>query len=159
MSTSAAPSPLGALLQELFQRKRWQQRLDQHALFLEWEQIVGVEIAERAQPDCIRGDVLWLRVVDSIWMQQLSLLKSTLLALLNDRLGEKGIRDIRFRLDVTTGRRPWVRERPKPERPLADDELRELRELRKFEEMALSLKDEELKAVMRRLWLKSRRPR
>jgi predicted nucleic acid-binding Zn ribbon protein len=155
MPTSAAPGLLGAFLKELFRRKKWQLRLDQHALFLRWEEIVGIEIAERAQPDCIRGDVLWLRVVDSVWMQQLSLQKTTLLALLNSRLGKKGIHDIRFRLDVTVGRRQpsSLGEKPGHERQPSPEELRE------FEEIASPLKDEELKAVMWRLWLKSRQHR
>lgn len=155
MPTSAAPSPLGALLKELFRRKKWQQRLDQHALFLQWEEIVGADLAERAQPDCIRGDVLWLRVVDSVWMQQLSLQKPALLALLNGGREGEGVKDIRFRLDVGLGRRqPPASAGKKPggrERPASAEELRE------FEEMALSLRDEELKAAMRRLWLKNRR--
>jgi predicted nucleic acid-binding Zn ribbon protein len=156
MSKSAGPSPLGALLQELFRRKNWQQRLDQHALFLRWEEIVGTEIAERAQPDCIRGEVLWLRTTDSVWMQHLSLQKTTLLALLNGRLGENGVKDIRFRLDVgLSGRRQQEPggERPGPELPISMEELEE------FEQMALPLKDEELKGAMRRFWLKSRRRR
>jgi predicted nucleic acid-binding Zn ribbon protein len=153
MAKSAAPSPLGALLHDLFRVKKWQQRLDQHALFLHWEEIVGPDLAERARPDCIRGDVLWLRVIDSVWMQQLSLQKIILLALLNDRLGEKGVKDIRFRLDVSLAGQSEAPagEKPRRERPVSTEELRE------FEEIALPIKDEELKAAMRRFWLKCRR--
>ena len=154
MAKYSAPSPLGDLLLEIFRTKKWQRRIEQHGLFLRWEEIVGGDLAAKARPDCIRGDVLWLRVADSVWMQQLSLQKSTLLALLNDRLGENGVKDIRFRLDVSLAAPPSLAlEIPERESPVSAGELRE------FERIAESLQDDELKAVMRRFWLKSRRIR
>jgi predicted nucleic acid-binding Zn ribbon protein len=152
MATQSEPSLLGTLLKELFQRKKWQLTLDRHKIFAIWEEIVGTHIAAHAMPDCIRGEVLWLTVTDSVWMQHLHLEKMTLLANINERLGEQGLQDIRFRLDTKLARRPPAdaasKSRPAGEQARPDDVSR-------FEELIQPLQDEELKATMRRLWLKS----
>jgi predicted nucleic acid-binding Zn ribbon protein len=153
MAVKSEPNLLGTLLQELFQRKKWQQHLEQHKIFLIWEDIVGAGIAAHAHPDCIRGKVLWLKVTDSVWMQQLHLEKRVLLATINEQLGEQELQDIRFRLDTKLPSRP-------PEVPASKSrpagEQVSTRDVTLFEEMVLPLRDEELKATMRRLWLKSR---
>jgi predicted nucleic acid-binding Zn ribbon protein len=151
MTPAGEPSPLGVLLKELFRKNDWQLRLDQHQLFQAWEEIVGAELARRAQPDCIRGEVLWLRVVDSVWMQQLQFQKMMLLETINNWLGEQTLKDIRFRLDM------GLAHPPHPEvcldiRPAGESVTPE--EMGCFEEMILPLRDEELKTAMRSLWLK-----
>jgi predicted nucleic acid-binding Zn ribbon protein len=154
MAISSEPSLLGTLLKELFQRRKWQQRLDQHQLFPAWEDIVGAELAVHARPHCIRGKVLWLEVTDSVWMQQLHLQKMTLLALVNERLEGEELQDIRFRLETSLAR-------PCRNELVAGSEPREEEvspgEMNRFEELVRPVEDEELKATMRRLWLKSRR--
>lgn len=151
MSSSTKPSPLGHLLKELLRQKNWQHRFDQHAVFLCWDEVVGPEIASRAQPDCIRGKVLWLRVADSVWMQQLSLQKTTLLAAINQRLGENPLTDIRFRLDLSVEASP---EAPPPSEAVRAPVNKE--DLRQFDRIAEPLPEGEVKEAMRRLWLRSR---
>jgi predicted nucleic acid-binding Zn ribbon protein len=151
MATKSEPSLLGTLLRELFQRNKWQHQLERHKIFPIWEDIVGLHIAAHAMPDCIRGEVLWLKVTDSVWMQQLHLEKRTLLAAINERLGEQGLQDIRFRLETKlASREPEVARESRPaEEPVGQEDRN------RFEEMIQPLQDEDLKATMRRLWLKS----
>jgi predicted nucleic acid-binding Zn ribbon protein len=149
MAAKSEPNLLGTLLKELFQRKKWQQHLEQHKIFLIWEDIVGAGIAAHATPDCIRSKVLWLKVTDSVWMQQLHLEKRMLLATINEQLREQELQDIRFRLETRMASRP-----PEAVAGKSRGEQVSTRDLNLFEEMILPLRDEELKATMRRLWLK-----
>ncbi len=149
MAKSKKPEYIGDLLGGLFRQRNWQGRFAMHALFSFWDVVVGEEIAIRAQPDLIRGTVLWLRVSDSIWMQQLHLSKNLLMEKVNARLGESKITDIRFRIDPTLGK---AKPPPVPEPPaLPVDQDR----LRHAEEMFAALPDKDLQKTLRRLWLKT----
>jgi hypothetical protein len=66
------------------------------ALF-EWEAAVGAEVARATRPVLVRGGVLTVETANPAWAQQLSLLKPRLLAAINARLGERLIKDLRFR--------------------------------------------------------------
>lgn len=149
MEKANGPEEVGSLLDALFRRRNWQRRLGLHALFSFWDETVGEEIAGRAQPDLIRGTVLWVRVSDSIWMQQLNLTRTLLLAKLNERLGEDKLTDIRFRIDAGLGR---AKPEPPPRLP---PPLVDQARLKQAEALFSSLADEELRKTLRRLWLKT----
>jgi predicted nucleic acid-binding Zn ribbon protein len=146
------PHLLGAFLRNLFREKNWQQQLDRHQIFLVWQDVVGKEIAAHAVPDLIRGKVLWLKVSDSIWMQQLHLEKRNLLAAINERLEKEELQDIRFRLETSLLQEP---ESMRSRHPLAEKRA-DAEQSKYFEELIAPLGDTELQATMRRLWSKSR---
>ncbi|MDH4322351.1 MAG: DUF721 domain-containing protein [Desulfobulbaceae bacterium] len=149
MEKSKKPENVGNLLGDLFARRNWQERFHMHALFSFWDEVVGEEIALRAQPDLIRGTVLWLRVSDSIWMQHLHLAKNLLMEKVNTRLGGEMISDIRFRIDPTLGK-PAPPPAPEPPPRPVDPER-----LKKAEAIFAALPDPELRQTLRRLWIKT----
>lgn len=149
MEKSNKPENISDLLGGLFRQRNWQERFGLHALFSFWDEVVGDDIALRAQPDLIRGTVLWVRVSDSIWMQQLHLSKNLMMEKVNARLGESKITDIRFRIDPTLGK-PKPEPVPEPEPEPIDQER-----LKKAEAMFASLPDKELQQTLRRLWIKT----
>jgi hypothetical protein len=67
----------------------------------DWRELVGPRISTRAWPDGIsrsgRGDsgarVLWVRVVSSAWLHELTLLKDQLTATIKDGLGQPPLFD------------------------------------------------------------------
>lgn len=157
---------VGSLVSMIAKNRNWRQRLRLHQVFLFWEEVVGKDIACYAQPYVIRGEVLWVNVTDSIWMQQLHFQKCTLLAALNRRLaatreggangevdggeeGEVGLADLRFRMEakLTMPVAPQRLERP---RVIPPDRQR----VQEFSQMLAAIGDEELKAAMQRCWLK-----
>lgn len=149
--------------------RNWHQRLELHRVFLFWEEVVGKDIARYAQPFVIRGDVLWVNVSDSIWMQQLHFQKCNLLAAINRRLGSGAGRkdnlalaeeargagefaDIRFRIEaVLTMPEPSPR-LERPQAPPPDPER-----VRQFEEMLSAIGDDEVRQAMHRFWMKVER--
>ncbi len=149
MGDAQGMEDVGSLLAGLFRRRNWQRRLGLHALFSFWDEVVGEELARRAQPDLIRGTVLWVRVSDSVWMQQLSLTRTVLVAKLNERLTGDQLTDIRFRIDAALGR-PAPEPPPREPAPLVDQAR-----LRQAEALFASLADDQLRATLRRLWLKT----
>ena len=123
-----------------------------HSIASEWKHIVGAKIAARSWPDGLSKRVLWVRVISSPWMQELTILKAALTTKIVAAVGEPSLFDeVRLHLgtrardaddllaDAQLHRRP-----PAPKKPLpppaspqaiaaieaetagiADDELRE----------------------------------
>ncbi len=162
MAVSHSPTDLGSLLASTMRQKNWQRRLRLHQVFLFWDEVVGSEIARHAQPQVIKGDVLWLTVSDSIWMQQLQFERHHLLALLNARLAEGegpeasaagakegGLRlaELKFQLDSSPGQ-----SKPAPP-PKAAVHAIDHDQFVEFSESLNSIPDQELREGMKRLWL------
>ena len=70
----------------------------QAAIFGVWERAVGSAIAKHAQPEELRADRLFVLVRSSAWIQELTLLKPTLVSNLNSALGENLVGDLVLRL-------------------------------------------------------------
>ncbi len=150
MAVKRKITPIGGVLSGFFSRREWHRRLALHQVFLFWDKAVGQEIAKRANPSVIRGDVLWVNVTDSVWMQQLHLQKVELLEKINSRLGQEEITDIRFQLDTTLSQ-PTERKKEKPPLKVKPVDAGQKAE---FDSLSDCLADEEAKENLRRLWLK-----
>jgi len=66
------------------------------AIWRVWEDAVGPQIARRAQPVRLRGRTLMVAVSSAPWMQELQLLKRTVLTELNAQLGTPLVADLFF---------------------------------------------------------------
>jgi hypothetical protein len=161
MARSHTPTDVGTLLSSLVTQREWQRRLRLHQVFLFWDEVVGGDIASHAQPLVIRGQVLWLAVSDSMWMQQLQYEKVQLLSMLNARLvkmgkggkgqGEKAappltLADLKFQLDPSLGRPPAPPIEP-PARTIDPEEYAQ------FAASLNSIPDAGLREGMKRMWL------
>jgi hypothetical protein len=66
------------------------------AIWRMWIDAVGPQVARRAQPVRLRGRTLIVAVSSAPWMQELQLLKRTILAELNARLATPMVGDLFF---------------------------------------------------------------
>jgi predicted nucleic acid-binding Zn ribbon protein len=138
------------LLGELFASRDWQQNLERNRIFEFWNEAVGLDIAAQAQPKLIRGKVLWVNVTDSIWMQQLHLLKEHLRQVVNKRIvGEEGISDIRFNLVTTLI--PVLAEKKSAARPVKPPP--DPAKLADFDRIIAAIADPGARNSFRNLWL------
>ena len=149
-NSPAGPVDMHQLLHTVFKDKKWRNRLELHAVFNFWEKTVGSDIAAIAQPSLIRGNVLWVRVADSVWMQQLHLQKMLLLEKLNQHLPGAKLADIHLQLDSSLKQPPKAPTRKPPKPPLAPDKEKE----KEFDNLIGSLKDEAIKGSLKSLWIK-----
>ena len=154
----AAPEKIiriDSLFAELFTKRQWDKRLALHAVFRNWSEVVGPEIAERTEPQVIRGTVLWIAVSDSVWMQQLHLQKQALLEHINANIrGSEKISDVRFQIDAALGEEKLLAASPPPAAapPLVDPEKQ-----KGFEGMLTAIGDAELRLRLLALWRKAQR--
>jgi len=88
MEPSARPQGVRALLERCLDRVAGEPGAA--AIWRVWEEAVGPQIARRAQPIRLRGRTLLVAVSSAPWMQELQLLKRTILAELAARLPRRG---------------------------------------------------------------------
>ncbi len=62
-----------------------------------WESIVGENIGRNTRPLSLKGGVLYVEVADSVWLYELTLLKSKIIGDFNAAAGEKVLLEIVFR--------------------------------------------------------------
>jgi len=86
-------------LPEIMRDKGWERKLDQHRVFLDWDDLVDETTAAHSQPLKVVKDVLWLEVENSSWMNQLQYQKYYLLETLNQYLKISHFSDIRFAVE------------------------------------------------------------
>lgn len=89
------PRSIGEAL-EVF-RARYQPPGTLGRLQSEWPRLVGSAIAAVSRPVFEREGVVTVECADSIWAEELNLMREDLLARLRELLGDKAPADIRFR--------------------------------------------------------------
>ncbi len=91
---------LGTILSGLAKRLGLESSLLELRLQQQWSDIVGEPIGSHTWPDRIRFKKLYLTVRNSVWLQQLTFLKPTLLAKLQAATGPDAISEIVLRVGV-----------------------------------------------------------
>ncbi|MBA2541457.1 MAG: DUF721 domain-containing protein [Deltaproteobacteria bacterium] len=123
-------------------------------LLTEWSDLVGPKIAQRTRPDGVVDRTLWIEVVSSAWMHELTLLRAQLVHGLLERMGEPRLfDDVRFKLAGRNKRDPVAlrarRPPPPPDRPLPPPATGASREAIVREASAVD--DEELRELIARV--------
>lgn len=76
--------------------------LERNGLLDEWDRIVGPRIAAVSRAAAIRGETLVVEVVSSAWLNELTMMRRTILERLNGVRDGVTVEQIRFRLAPTT---------------------------------------------------------
>jgi len=92
------PEKINSILERVLSGFNLGIKVSQYQIWEVWDSVVGQHIARHAQPHQIRHMVLWTVVSNSTWMQQLEFTKHAIIDRLNERIGEKVIKDMRFRI-------------------------------------------------------------
>ena len=98
MEAMAQPEKAEKILERLTARMGIAARLEREKAVVMWEEAVGKSIARRAKAVSLRNDILFVRVQNSVWLQELSLLKESLIEKINALVGKDIVRDIVFRV-------------------------------------------------------------
>lgn len=142
------PVEISRLLSAVFENRKWHSKLELHRVFEFWNRTVGKEIAAVAQPSLIRGHVLWIKVRDSIWMQQLHFQKMLLLEKINTQFDNEKLSDIHFQLDSSLPAPP----EPETEKPIPV--FLDKKQEQEFDKLISPLENDALKVSLKSLWVK-----
>ena len=61
-----------------------------------WNEIVGEKVANHTEPDRVEHGVIIVKVSSPTWRQELYFQKKEIIQKINNKIGKKVIRDIRF---------------------------------------------------------------
>ena len=105
MPAESSFTPLASTLEGVAERFGLASMLLELRLQLRWDEIVGASVAAHTRPDAIRFKKLYLIAEHSIWVQQLTFLKPSLLEKINASAGKPAVTDIVLRVgDVGNSR-------------------------------------------------------
>jgi predicted nucleic acid-binding Zn ribbon protein len=153
--TRGVPTPAAELVRSVLKRYGVEGAVREHRIVTEWESIVGDRVAARAWPDGLKNGVLFVRVTNSSWLQELGFLREALARAANEVVGAPLVREVRLHLGARPGavgddlvaalaaqRRP--RARPRPPRPAPTAAA-----LARIDRETAAVEDADLRAVMR----------
>lgn len=136
---------LGDILGKILKKRKIPVHLEDKRLTAAWNKAVGVRIAAHTSLDKLQKDTLFVKVSDSVWMQQLHFLKQDILGKINQLLDEITVRSIHFSL----GKMPV---------PPAGDKLPpaivsslKARDRKMIEENTASIEDPELREILKKV--------
>lgn len=125
------PSPISSALAPLLDRLDKEGHFDSVRLMRVWPQVVGETIARRTEVQSLKFHTAVIKVSGAMWIQELNLMKTQILARLRESLGDDAVRDLRFVKGALSRReRPRLRAVPRATRysvdlsDLKDPELR-----------------------------------
>ena len=93
---------LSGVLEQVMKGLSLDKALLQAQILRRWDAVVGPSIAAHAQPEELRASKLYVRVDSSPWLQELTLLKPSLLKKLNTALGKEVVGDLVLRLGFSS---------------------------------------------------------
>ena len=73
------------------------QMLRPHLAKVHWAAVVGPQVAGVTQVEAVRDGVLFVRVKNSVWANELTLLKEDMVRRLNSAIGGRVLTDIHFK--------------------------------------------------------------
>jgi len=116
-----------------------------------WLQAVGSRIAAQTKPDCIKKAVLFVKVANSAWMQQLHFMKREIIEKFNDLHQTEPVKDIFFAIGEIAA--PAA---VKTDQAYCADEMPALkaRDKKMIEKSLSAIADEELRDILRRAMTK-----
>lgn len=90
------PEIIGNILSPFLKRMGLSRRIKEQKIIEDWKEIVGHDVAQNTEPSRLRGGVLYVKVSNPIWMQQLQFLKEVIIKKINQEIKEVVVDDLRF---------------------------------------------------------------
>ena len=142
---------IGDILQKALKRHHIPLRLEDQGLQKIWLEVVGPKTAAYTRPDAIKRDILFVKVANSVWMQQLHFLKQDILEKINREYKNNPIKNIFFSIDEMAAS---VMKKDNPPSPDREISVLKSRDKKIIEKSIASITDEELRDILRRVMTK-----
>ena len=97
-SKRSEPEKLDSLIAELMARRGYARQLTASIFDEVWTQMLAPIMAKQSKPGKLRGGILEVTVANSTILQELTFQKRNLIQMLNQKLPDQPISDIRFRI-------------------------------------------------------------
>ena len=139
---------MGDILQKVLRKHRIPVQTADQGLRKTWMDAVGPKIAAYTRPEAVRRNVLFIKVANSVWMQQLHFLKQDILEKINRVNAQNPIQNIFFSLDETAVPAPETRS---PQAPEQGASALRSRDRILIEKSVAAIADTELRDILQRV--------
>ena len=97
MRKTRGMAPAFGAVDSFFRDQELATALRPHLAKVHWVPVVGPQVAGVTQVEAVRDGILYVRVKNSVWANELTLLKDDMLRRLNAKLGGRVLTDIHFK--------------------------------------------------------------
>jgi predicted nucleic acid-binding Zn ribbon protein len=147
---------IGAILQKTLKKRQLSLPAKDFQIWEAWSRSVGPLISAQTAYDNFRNGTLFIKVANSVWMQQLQFMKKEIIEKANAVLGREAVKNIFFSVGRVAAVKPGgVEDFSATSDP---DPLTE-KDQRQVELSTASVNDSELKEILRRVMTKDLRRR
>jgi len=87
---------IGEALAGFFRSQGLEKRIREADIVRLWPEISGEIIAERTEAQKVRDGILYVKVLDAVWRNELTYLRFELMKKINKRMGKSLLQDIKF---------------------------------------------------------------
>lgn len=103
MARNSAPQSIADVLKQTLQKMQIDQPMKKYSIWNYWEEIVGKQVACKAQPLRVQDKTLVVGVVSHAWMTELTHMKTVILRKIQEKIEKCPIQNIRFELEGRQG--------------------------------------------------------
>jgi predicted nucleic acid-binding Zn ribbon protein len=93
---SSRPEQIGRILTKSLRGLRIDRRIKEESIVLNWNRVVGERIASKTNPVKVRDSILFVRVENASWRNELFFMKRKIIKELNQSVKDNVIKDIVF---------------------------------------------------------------
>lgn len=93
------PKHIKEIIQNFFHQRSWGQRIKGYYILDDWKKMVPKKFYLHTQPIKIQNSMLFIRVKNHVWANELRIRKGEILAKINQRPGSCIIKDIVIRIE------------------------------------------------------------
>jgi len=147
----SSPTGIGDVLRLTLKKYKLPVHMTDRGLAEAWSEAVGALISSYTAVENLKNKTLYVKVADSVWLQQLQFMKPEIGERLNRILGDGSVN--RLHLSIGPPQRRAARETSAAPNPLMKYSLSE-RDRRMIEFCSSSVRDSDLGALLRRIMTK-----
>ena len=143
--------PIGDILQKALKKRQLTLPKKDLRIMESWSKSVGPLIVSQTAVDRFNHGVLYIKVSNSVWMQQLQFMKEEIIERLNGALGKDAVKSILFsvgHITVQSHANITMSQNRTDSLHLSENEMRTI------EQYTSSVKDTELSEILKRVMMK-----
>jgi len=89
---------IGTILGDVIKRMGIKKKIEGNKVFKVWDEVVGDIIVKNTKAYFFKKGILFIGTTNSVWAQELSMMKQCLIKKINDCLKKEKVKDIRFKV-------------------------------------------------------------
>jgi len=141
---------IGDVLQKTLEKRQIALPMKDVRTWEAWTQSVGPLISAQTSIDRLKKDILFIKVSNSVWMQQLQFMKRDIISKINTFLGREAVKNIFFSI----GHIPAPSSEKESPAPFLQTKPLTKKEMQKIESCTSVIKDPELNNILKRVMTK-----